>query len=137
MSYRFDFYFRSGLSRYLSRHRQVYVVQHAAMVRYRRSIDFLSPYRLHTRLVWYDDRSLYFEQRFVTLSDGFVRAVALCKNTAVNCDVPRMVRESFGFERPSECPALVRSFVEFERESSERLRAEAVAAETLREKKVA
>ena len=106
------------------------------MIRYRRSIDFLMPYRLHTRLVWYDDRSLYFEQRFVTLADGFVRAVAVCKNTAVNCDVPKMLEGSFGAERPAECPPLVASFMEFEKRSSEELRAEAIQADTLREKKV-
>ena len=51
--------------------------------RYRRSIDFLVPFKLVTKLVFWDERSLYFEQRFVSLHDGFVRAVALCKNTCV------------------------------------------------------
>jgi hypothetical protein len=51
--------------------------------RYRRSIDFLVPFKLVTKLVYWDERSLYFEQRFVSLHDGFVRAVALCKNTCV------------------------------------------------------
>ncbi len=60
---RFDFYFRGGLSRHLSRMSGVHVVQHASMIRFRRSIDFLQPYKLVTKLVWFDERSLYFEQR--------------------------------------------------------------------------
>ena len=33
---RFDFYFRSGLSDYIEARKKIYVVQHAAMIRYRR-----------------------------------------------------------------------------------------------------
>ena len=40
-------------------------------------------FKLVTKLVYWDERSLYFEQSFVSLNDGFVRAVALCKNTCV------------------------------------------------------
>ena len=32
-----------------------------------------------TKLRFWDERSLYFEQRFVSLHDGFVRAIATCK----------------------------------------------------------
>jgi hypothetical protein len=53
------------------------------LLRYRRSIDFLVLFKLVTKLLYWDERSLYFEQRFISLHDGFVRAVALCKNTCV------------------------------------------------------
>ena len=92
------------------------------MIRYRRSIDFLNRFRLHTRLVWYDERSLYFEQRFITDSDNFVRAVALCKNTCVNVDVIRLMGE-LGFERP-ECPPVLQSFIRANEQSSEALKQE-------------
>ena len=58
---------------------RVTVLQHAAIIRYRRPLNLFTPFHLHTRLVWFDERSLYFEQRFVTLHDGFVRAIALAK----------------------------------------------------------
>ena len=35
---RFDFYFRSGLSDYIEARKEIYVVQHAAMIRYRQRI---------------------------------------------------------------------------------------------------
>ncbi len=65
---RFDFYFRSGMSRHL-RQRRLQVVQHAAMIRYRRSLNFLMPFVLKTKLVYFDKRSLYFEQTFISYPD--------------------------------------------------------------------
>jgi len=76
---RFDLWFRNGLHCFVTRGR--YVVQHACTIRYRRPIHFLRPYIIKTRLIWWDARSLYFEQQVVTLHDGFVRAVALAKQT--------------------------------------------------------
>lgn len=119
---RFDFYFRSGLSKFLQSNR-IDVVQHASLIRYRRSMDFLVPYRLHTRLVWFDDRSLYFEQRFVTVHDDFVRAVAICKNTAVKCDVRAMMRRELDLGE-MECPEEVKKFLEANEISSEKLKRE-------------
>ena len=37
------------------------------------------PTQVVTKLRFWDERSLYFEQRFVSLHDGFVRAIATCK----------------------------------------------------------
>ena len=44
-----------------------------------------------TRLIFWDERSLFFEQSFVSLHDGFVRAVAICKNTVVGGSVVEML----------------------------------------------
>ena len=82
---RFDFYFRSGLSDYVEARKEIYVVQHAAMIRYRRPLNFLMPFIVKTKMVYYDERSLYFEQTFISKPDNFIRAVALCKNT-IGCD---------------------------------------------------
>ena len=65
----------------MSRRDGIAVLQHAAIVRYRRPLNLFAPFKLHTKLVWFDARSLYFEHRFITLHDGFVRAVALAKVT--------------------------------------------------------
>ncbi len=140
---RFNYYFRTGLSRHLTWRHGISVVQHAAMIRYRRSIDLLMPFRLHTRLVWFDERSFYFEQRFVTVRDGFVRAVALSKvrmhlqikyihivqskfqNTAINCDVPNLMQKHFPhFKLPTARPAFVDKFIEADEMGSQSLRHE-------------
>ena len=68
-----------------------YLVQHASTIRYRKSIDFLVPFKVVTKLVYFDDHALYFEQRFISYPDGFVRAVAICKNTAVKVNIRRLV----------------------------------------------
>ena len=100
---RFDFYFRSGLTDYIQSRPSWYVVQHAASIKYRRPINFLVPFKLVTKLRYWDDRSLYFEQKFVSLHDGFVRAIATSKNTVVGGNVVEMMR-SLGADEPPECP---------------------------------
>uniref|UniRef100_A0A1Q3FNZ1 Protein THEM6 n=1 Tax=Culex tarsalis TaxID=7177 RepID=A0A1Q3FNZ1_CULTA len=57
-------------------------VQGATTIRYRRMIGLFRPFRVETRLVWWDERSLFLEHRFVTLTDGFVRAVAISRQVA-------------------------------------------------------
>ena len=66
-----------------------------------------------TKLVYYDERSLYFEQRFVSLHDGFVRAVALCKNTVVGGSARQMVDSlgAGGMDMPKEVGWAGREFV--------------------------
>ena len=122
---RFDFYFRTGLADFFESAPRINVVQHAAAIRYRRSIDFLSRFEVVTKLVYFDERSLYFEQRFVTTRDGFIRAVALCKNTAVEqCNLIHMMKDRFGLDQPV-CPEEVGKFIETNEKSSLALKMEA------------
>ena len=118
---RFDFYFRSGLSKYFESRKEIYVVQHAAMIRYRRSLNFLMPFIVRTRLVYFDQRSLYFEQSFVSKPDNFIRAVALCKNTVVNCNVLSLMKDRYNLEQP-DCPPDLCKFIEANEISSNRLK---------------
>ena len=118
---RFDFYFRSGLSRYFQSHKEMYVVQHAAMIRYRRSLNFLMPFIVKTKLIYFDQRSLFFEQSFISKPDNFVRAVALCKNTVVNCDVLALMKTLYGLEQPK-CPDDLLKFIEANEISSNKLK---------------
>lgn len=118
---RFDLWFRSGLGSYIQRQPSWYVVQHAATIRYRRSINFLRPFVVRSRIVWWDERSIYFEQRMQTLHDGFIRAVALSKSTVVNGDVPAMMK-TFNIEKPSIAPMELEKWLESNDISSEKLR---------------
>jgi len=120
---RFDFYFRSGCSAFIEKTPGMYVVQHGASIRYRRSINFLVPFKLETKLVFWDDRSLFFEQRFVSLHDGFVRAVALCRNTVVGGSVSEMMA-SLGINVPPPCPQDVTIWLSSQEVSSAKLREE-------------
>ena len=46
-----------------------------------------------TKLIWWDSRSLYFEQRIQTVHDGFLRAIAFSRATIVNADVEEMLKK--------------------------------------------
>jgi len=119
---RFDFYFRTGCSAYIELRPGMSVVQHGATIRYRRSINMFVPFKLVTRLVWWDQRSLYFEQSFVSLHDGFVRAIAVSKNTVVGGSVVEMLAE-LGERRPAPpAPQEVRVWIQSQELSSARLR---------------
>merc|ERR1740128_60199 len=120
---RFDFYFRTGFSAYIESQKGMFVVQHGASIRYRKSIDFLVPFKLVTKLVYWDERSLYFEQKFVSLHDGFIRAIALCKNTVVGGTVKDMMA-CLGHHVPPPCPEEVVLWLRSQEVSSNRLKME-------------
>ena len=118
---RFDFYFRSGLTEHIQARPSWYVVQHAASIKYRRPLNFLVPFKLVTRLRYWDERSLYFEQKFVSLHDGFVRAIATSKNTVVGANVKTMMTD-LGYPEVPECPPDIKLWLESQEVTSSSLR---------------
>ncbi|XP_063231946.1 protein THEM6 [Bacillus rossius redtenbacheri] len=93
---RFDFYFRCGLFGELMVRRGGNAVQGASAIRYRRPLAVFSAYRVDTQMVWWDDKAIYLEQRFVTLRDGFVRAVSLSKQSVIGVSADEAVRALAG-----------------------------------------
>ncbi|XP_032453934.1 protein THEM6 [Nasonia vitripennis] len=59
------------------------VLQTATSIRYRRPIPVFSPYKITAQLVHWDDKSLYIEHEFVSLSDDFVYTTALSKQSVM------------------------------------------------------
>ena len=104
--------------------KNMYIVQHGAMIRFRRPLNFLMPFVVKTKMVFFDKRSLYFEQTFISKPDNFVRAIALCKNTVVNCpDVVEFMRKMYNVSQP-ECPPDLSKFLEANEISSNKLKQE-------------
>lgn len=62
-------------------------------IRYRRPITFLLPFIVRTKLIWWDARSLYFEQRIESLTDGFIKAIAYSKSTIVNSNAELLLNK--------------------------------------------
>ena len=136
---RFDFYFRTGIfssslrgwigtlnMRFANRNeeKQVYFIHHGAMIRFRKPLKLLMPFVVKTKMVFFDKTSLYFEQTFISKPDNFVRAIALCKNTALNCpDVVEFMRKKYNVSQP-ECPPDLAKFIEANEISSNKLREE-------------
>ena len=48
---------------------------------------------MRTKLIWWDARSLYFEQRVQSIPDGFIRAIAYSRSTIVNSDAEKLLKQ--------------------------------------------
>jgi len=123
---------RSGIySTYRSIRSDIYVLQHASTIRYRRPINFLRPFLVRTKLIWWDSKSLYFEQRFETLHDGFIRAIAFSRNTVVNAEAEEVVRKCLENQKSDDNdikkPELredLKNWIEFDQSNSNFLKVE-------------
>nr|CAD7585672.1 unnamed protein product [Timema genevievae] len=94
---RFDFYFRCGLyEEIMVKSKGGNAMQGASNIRYRRTIPIFNPYKIETQLVYWDDKAIYLEQRFITLTDGFVRAVALSKQNIIGVSAEEMMKTLAG-----------------------------------------
>ncbi|XP_067638938.1 protein THEM6 [Eurosta solidaginis] len=118
---RFHYYALTGLYEKV-RDRKGGAVQGASSVRYRRTIPIFHPYKIQTKLIWWDEKAIYLEQSFVTLSDGFVRAVALSKQCITNCDVTEIMKTYAETATRPEMPAELKLWLDSIELSSQKLR---------------
>lgn len=88
---RVEFVLRTGLWPELRR-RGGYIFTIANSVRYRKFVRTFSRYEIRTRIVYWDDVSLFFEHRFVSKADGFVRAIVLNRQRVVGCGAEELMR---------------------------------------------
>lgn len=100
---RFHFYGLTGLYEAV-RKRKGGAVQGASSVRYRKTIPIFNLYKVETRLVWWDEKAIYLEQKFITLTDGFVRAIAMSKQCITNTNVVDMMKTFPGGEKVPDAP---------------------------------
>uniref|UniRef100_T1JL52 Protein THEM6 n=1 Tax=Strigamia maritima TaxID=126957 RepID=T1JL52_STRMM len=100
------------------------IVLSASTIRYRKPITFLQPYKIDLKVLYWDDRSMYAEQSFTTLHDGFVRAIALTKQTSVGPSMSELVERVLGESVTSPLPtAELVKWMETNELSSKKLRA--------------
>ncbi|XP_077278347.1 protein THEM6 [Temnothorax americanus] len=67
------------------------VVQGAATIRYRRFIKPLTIFKITSKIIYWDERSFFMEHRFITPSDGFIRAIAICRQRLLNCSADTVI----------------------------------------------
>jgi len=109
---RFDLTFRTGLGRAMFRNRWKPLVGGVSM-RYRRSLNPFERYELHTRLLGWDAKWVYLEQRFCKrggelAAEGVVRALFRAKDG--NVPMAEVLRQ-MGYEGPQpELPEAVQSW---------------------------
>jgi acyl-CoA thioesterase FadM len=115
---RFHYYGLTGIYAKIKKHGGG-AVQGASSVRYRRTIPIFNFYKIETELVWWDEKAIYIEQRFVTF-DGFVRAVAMSKQCITKVNVMDLMKE-FDAKRPEQ-PEELKIWLEAIEASSKKLR---------------
>ncbi|XP_061109808.1 protein THEM6-like [Conger conger] len=97
----------------------------ASTIRYRRSLASAEAFQLRSRLLSWDDKAFFLEQRFVSRADGFVSAVMLCRLNILRGSPHKMVE--FLCKRTVECPEYpedLQHWISFINASSQALRAE-------------
>ncbi|XP_068906384.1 protein THEM6 [Tenebrio molitor] len=121
---RLHFYQRTGVYEYVLKAEAV-VLQTACHIRYRKTIPLLTPYKITTRVMYWDEKHLYIEHQFVTLSDGFITTVIFCKQTIVGVNVIEMMNKLLEKKdetyRPEPPPEL-EDWIHLNEKSSARLR---------------
>ncbi|RLU16296.1 hypothetical protein DMN91_012056 [Ooceraea biroi] len=83
---RFYYYNKTGLHRHMFK-RSSAAFQTASLVRHRRSILIFMPYKITTKLIYWDDRNFYMEQQFIGLKDDFVYTTVITRQTLVNSKI--------------------------------------------------
>lgn len=119
---RFYFYDRSGLYKAITSMKG-HVLQTACNIRYRRTIPLFSLYKITTKVIYWDDKTLYLEQQFIT-NDGFIRAIVHSQQKTIGINVPEIMAKLMGKDlsyRPEILPEL-QQWLESIETSSNRLR---------------
>ncbi|XP_060531185.1 protein THEM6 [Cylas formicarius] len=87
-----DFFERTAFFRELKSHGASTFVS-ATTIRYRRWIKIFSKYKITTKIVYWDEQSVYLEHRFVTIRENFVNAIALCKMRLVEANADSVMAD--------------------------------------------
>lgn len=97
----------------------------ASTIRYRRSLNFREAFVIRTKVLGWDDKAFYLEQRFVSQKDGFVSAVMLCRQNVVRSSPQQIIEHVC--KKKIECPEFpedLKHWISYIGTSSQALRAE-------------
>ncbi|KAF3858101.1 hypothetical protein F7725_011302 [Dissostichus mawsoni] len=121
---RFSLYIRNGVFKGL-RALKASMVVGATTIRYRRALCIGEGFELRSRIVTWDDKAFYLEQRFVSTKDGLVCAVMYCKQSIIRSSPDKIMQHLC--KRKVDCPEFpedLQHWVNFISASSQALRAE-------------
>lgn len=97
----------------------------ASTIRYRRSLNFREAFVIRTKVLGWDDKAFYLEQRFVSKKDGFVSAIMLCRQNVVHSSPEQIIE--YVSKKKIECPEFpedLKHWINYITASSQALRAE-------------
>lgn len=88
---RIDFYLRTGLYDTI-RKNHGHLVLGAANIRFRRFIRVFARFRITTKVIYWDDDSLYLEHRFIG-ANNVIHAILLCQQKMIKCSGENVMNE--------------------------------------------
>ncbi|KAM8966511.1 protein THEM6 [Pelodytes ibericus] len=110
------------------------MVMAACTIRYRRSLRLLEPFEIRTRLLCWDEKAFYVEQRFVAPKDGFVCAVLLSRQHIIGNSPDKVVQSMCKRKVESpEFPEEVLHWINYNDTSSQKLRAESGVSDSTKD----
>ncbi|XP_034490584.1 protein THEM6 [Drosophila innubila] len=89
---RVDFYERTKLYSTITRLGGS-VFQGAATIRYRRFIRPFHRFKIISRIIYWDEQSLFMEHRFVRPSDKFVHCIVICRQRVIDVSMDAIMSE--------------------------------------------
>ncbi|XP_066508874.1 protein THEM6-like isoform X2 [Hoplias malabaricus] len=97
----------------------------ATTIRYRRPLCIGEGFELRSRIVTWDDKAFYVEQRFVSCKDGMVAAIVFCKQSVLRSSPSKILQHlcQRKVEVP-EFPEELQHWINFMAASSQTLKAE-------------
>lgn len=81
---RVDFYERTNLYKTIKTNGGS-VVQGATTIRYRRFIRPFTRFKIRSRIIYWDEQSIFMEHRFQSMNDDFVHCIAICRQRVLHC----------------------------------------------------
>ncbi|KAL7851084.1 hypothetical protein AOLI_G00214400 [Acnodon oligacanthus] len=101
------------------------VVVAATTIRYRRPLCVGEAFELRSRIVTWDEKAFYLEQRFVSCKDGMVAAIMFCKQSVLRSSPDKILQHlcQRKVEVP-EFPEELQHWINFMSASSQALKAE-------------
>jgi acyl-CoA thioesterase FadM len=88
---RIDFYLRTGLYDVVRRnHGQI--VLGSANIRFRKFIRLFARFKITTKVIYWDDDSIFLEHRFVG-TNGVIHAILLCQQKMIKCSGENVMNE--------------------------------------------
>ncbi|XP_062373349.1 protein THEM6-like [Sardina pilchardus] len=121
---RLSLYMRNGVFKAL-RSLGGSIVVGATTIRLRRALCVGQAFRVRSRIVTWDEKAFFLEQRFVSGKDARVSAVMYCKQNIVGCSPDKILQ--FLCKRKVECPEVpedLQHWINFISANSQALRAE-------------
>ncbi|KAG9329954.1 hypothetical protein JZ751_028525 [Albula glossodonta] len=126
---RFSLYTRNGVFK-ATRALGAGLVVGASTIRYRRALSLGEAFELRSRIVTWDEKSFFLEQRFVSRRDEVVSAVMLCRQNVLRSSPDKILQFlcKRKVERP-EFPEDLQHWISFIAASSQSLKAENTSEE--------